>query len=81
MISLAGGDIRYGWVAGSEMEAGFTGVEGRRGGAESGGWWAEPGDPLEGVCGADPGGVTPVSRDTIVRIRTWSCHSLLGKSK
>ena len=42
------------------MEAGFTGVEGSRGGAESG--WPDPGDPLRGVFGADPGGVTPDTR-------------------
>ena len=55
LTSLAGGDIRYGCVAGSDD--GVIGVEGSRGGAESG--CPDPGDPLHGVFGAEPGGVTP----------------------
>ena len=65
LTSLGGGDIRYGCVAGSED--GVIGVEGSRGGPGGGGAGAgDPDcgaarDPLQGVFGVDPGGVTPCS--------------------
>ena len=63
LTSLGGGDIRYGCVAGSED--GVIGVEGIRGGGGGGSGAGDAdcgaGEPLQGVLGAEPGGVTPCS--------------------